>query len=241
MDNINEKIQKFVKKQIKKTKKSVPVPESKTHDELLSILKRVGGDSRITEKRYNELKEKDDPISLTFHRRFGCWNTPCEMVWGRDPNLKGSFLKDQCDETYLVTLINEYKIKDKSAYLEKRKKYPELFPSVSMIIKMFKNFGNLILAAEKFSLNEQLMKCLAIRIELGRCPTLIDYKDRGVNVDLLLRKYVTQREINKMVRLLEEGYEKSRRNSEQALESNGKVSEREKKKVFTSFPEQLHK
>ena len=58
MDNINEKIQKFVKKQIKKNKKVIVVPEAKSLDELLAILKRVGGDSRITESNTMSLKKK---------------------------------------------------------------------------------------------------------------------------------------------------------------------------------------
>jgi len=243
MDNINEKIQKFVKKENKKNKEKYGQPpkicETKTAEELIAILKRIGGEERLTEAKYRELRLEDDPNPLTYYRRFGSWNNACEMTWGKKPLTPKDILKEKSDESYLVNLINEFKINNKEKYILKRKEHPDIFPSIRIVEKLFKNFTNLFKAAEHFSLNDQLMLCLEIRLKLKKCPSLDDYKKEGVNVDLLLRKYFTQKKINSLVRLLEEAYERKRGSQSKDAEFNGTLSEREKKKEFKPFTEQL--
>jgi len=235
MDNINDKISRFVKSEIKRRKKKGKTYETKSDEELLQILKRVGGDVRISDKTYKNNRLVGDPNPLTYYRRFGSWKNACEMVWGKKKPSINEILLDKCDETYLIKLVNEFDIRDKKRYLSKRKDYPETFPSVSAVENLFKNFTNLFKAADLFSINEQLMLCLRLRIEMKKCPTVDDYKKAGINVKMLLRKFVTQKQINKMVRILEEAYETTRRDKVEDAEFDGKVLEREKKKEFASF------
>lgn len=235
MDDINKKIKRFVSSEIRKRKRKGRIYETKTDEELLEILKRVGGETRISDRQYKKNRGDGDPNPLTYYRRFGSWENACEMVWGKKKLSINEMLLDKCDETYLIKLVNEFNIRDKKKYLLKRKECPSTFPSVFTVENLFKNFTNLFKAADLFSINEQLMLCLKLRIEMGKCPTVEDYKKAGVNVDLLLRKYVTQKQINKMVRLLEEAYEAKRGNKIKDAEFDGKVLEREKKKEFAPF------
>lgn len=239
MDNINEKIKRFVKSEIKRRKRKGKIYETKTPEELLAVLRRIGGENRISEKQYRRDRQEGDPNPVTYYRRFGSWENACEMVWGKKKPSINEIVLSKCNEEYLVKLVNEFDIKDKKKYILKRKEHPELFPSVNAVESLFKNFSNLFNAAYLFSINEQLVLCLKLRLEMKKCPNLDDYKKAGINVNLLLRKYVTQRQINKMVRILEEAYETKRGNKIKDGEFDGKVLERTEKKEFAPFSEQL--
>lgn len=237
----NKQIRNFVKSQIRKNKKKRKPYDKKTPEELLKILKRVGGDTHISEYKYKELKNVDDPSPLTYYRRFGSWKNACEMIWGKkkiDPKV---IFNQKIDEKYLVKLILELDIKNQAEYIKRRKSNPDIVPSYRFVTKLFKNFINLKKATEKFSINEQLMRCLYVRLSMKKCPSLYDYRQAGINVDLLLKKYHLQSEINRLVRLLEVAYEKKRGNKVENVESDGKMLEREKEKIFIPFNEQLRK
>jgi hypothetical protein len=240
MDYINRKIKRFVRSEIKKRKRKGKIFEMKTPEELLGILKRIGGENRLSEKQYRDARGEGDPNPLTYYRRFGSWNNACEMVWGKKKLSINEILLSKCDEEYLVKLVNEFDVKDKNKYLLKRKEHPEIFPSRKVVESLFKNFTNLFNAAYLFSINEQLVLCLKLRLEMKRCPTMDDYKKAGINVNMLLRKYVTQKQVNKMVRILEEAYETKRGNQVKDVELDGKMLEREEKKEFAPFSDQLH-
>lgn len=237
--DINDQIKRFVKTEIKRRKKKGKVYETKTDEELLSILKRIGGEKRISESQYRKGRGDGDPNPLTYYRRFGSWENACEMVWGKKALSIDEMFSEKFDEEAMIRLVNEFNIKDKSTYLEKRKSNPQLIPSPNVVERLFKNFTNLFKAAEMFSINEQLMLCLKLRLEMKKCPTVEDYKRYGINVNLLLRKFITQKQINKMVRLLEEAYETKRGNQVKDVKLDGKMFKREEKKEFAPFSKQL--
>jgi len=232
-------IKKFVKRRINFQKKKNLPAKKLTIEELISVLRRVGGTNRISEKDYNKKRDKGDPNSLTFHRRFGSWNMACEVIWGKLPI---EMMPQEYDELYFVKLVNEYDIRSIQQYDEKRKKYPELFPSKKRVTNLFKNFTNLFAAAKKYSLDKQILECLKLKNRLGRFPTIQEYSLNGVNMTMLLSKYVTLANINKLIRLLEEGAknEIAKRNKIENAEYDGQTDKRSEKKMFKSFADQLH-
>ena len=94
-------IKKFVKRRINFQKKKNLPAKKLTIEELISVLRRVGGTNRISEKDYNKKRDKGDPNSLTFHRRFGSWNMACEVIWGKLPI---EMMPQEYDELYFVKL-----------------------------------------------------------------------------------------------------------------------------------------
>jgi len=228
-------VKKFVKKNIDKNKQKrvMKINRPFSDSELLDVIRRVGKGQPITESKYKKDKEEGDPSTTLFWKRFGSFNNAVEMIYGRQ-------MKDMdYDEVYFVNLIIESKVRNQKEYLEKREKLPELFPSVNVVEKLFKNFTNLFKAAEHFDIKNQLMKCLEVKLAIKKAPKIEDYRAAGVNVNILLRKFVLLSEINKRVKLLEEGYEVKRGNQLQTFEDDGKSIERETKRVFTPFSDEL--
>ena len=229
-----QRIQRFVKGKKKKEKRPVKINGPFSDTDLLKAIERVGKGKPISEPFYKDRKEDSDPSTTLFWNRFGSFNNAVEMIYGKQ-------MKDnlQYDELYFVKLIQESGIKSKKQYLEKREKFPDLFPAPALVLKLFGEFKTMFLAAENFDIRTQLLLCLQVKMQIGKPPKLEDYKKAGVNVQLLLRKFVLLSEINKRVRLLEEGYEIKRRNFTQTDEDVGKCIERETQKVFKPFSEQL--
>lgn len=231
----SKKIKKFVKERINARRKKRPVRRY-TDDQMFEALKRVGGGQRISENEYTKRRTEEDPTAANFYHRFGSFKVIADMVFG--PSSSVERIQD-IDEEYVVRLLNEFGVKTKEDYKKKADENPEIFPSEYRIMKMFKNYGNLFAAAYAWSINQQLLKCLEVRLTLRKSPTIEDYIDAGINMKLLLRKYVTVRNLNRFVRLLEESYEVTRRNSGKTTEHDGDVFEKQAKEVFKPFSGEL--
>ncbi|MCK9154683.1 MAG: hypothetical protein M0P12_01065 [Paludibacteraceae bacterium] len=228
-------VKKFVKKRIDKAKKKrvVKLNHPFSDLELLNVLRRVGDGHPISETKYKKDKKEGDPSTTLFWKRFGSFNNAVEMIYGKQ-------VKDsRYDEVYFINLIIESRIKNQNEYLKKHKEMPDIFPSIGSAIRLFKNFGNLLKAAEHFNIKNQLMRCLEVKLAIKRCPRIEDYRDAGINTVLLLSKFVLISEINKRVKLLEEGYEIQRGNKLQTFEDDREGIERETKRMFTSFSSEL--
>jgi len=231
-----DKIKRFVKRRINSNRKKRPVRRY-TDEQMFEALRRVGKGERISENGYTRQREKTDPTAACFYARFGSFKAISEMVFGKPPVT--SFFKEKVDEEYMVKLISDFGISTKEQYVSKNKENPEIFPSEYQVLKMFKNYGNLFAASKKWSIDRQLMLCLGVRLKLKKSPNIEEYRKEGINTEMLMRKYVTLKNLNRFVRLLEEAHEVSERNKDKTGTDDEKAIEREEKKVFRPFSEQL--
>lgn len=201
-----KKIKRFVAKRIDKNRKKGTNAKRYTEEQLFEAIRRVGKGQRLTGNQYQKRKNPDDPSIYAFHYRFGNFKNVIEMMYGKAP-LGETEVPFVIDELYLVKLVVEYDITNSKEYLEKRKSIPQIVPSDYHVEKLFKNWGNLFEAAKKYNIKSQLMKCLAVKKDMGRSPKWEDYSRAGVNVDLLKRKYYQLRFLNRRVKMLEEADE----------------------------------
>lgn len=230
-------IKKFIKKRINKNRVKRPCRRY-TDLELLESLKRVGNNQRISETEYLKAKSETDPSTTIFHKRFGSFNSAVEMLYG----LGEPKMPFEIDEIYMVKLMIEYGIKTKEAYLRKHEADPELFPSEYHVFKLFKNYGNLFEAAKRFSISEQVMRCLELKHNFGgKTPSWEDYSKHGINTALLKKAFVKISILHRKIRLLEEAYEARNRDQSETGENAGSSIEKHEKEMFEPFSRQLRK
>lgn len=235
MEEDIKRIQKFVRIRYNKERKKRVVPKYVDED-FFSAIKRIGKGERLSENNYTKLREKTDPTTPSFYNRFGSYKNAIEILFGVEPV---DIFKPVIDELYMVKVVNEYQIKTGAQYLQKRKQFPDIIPTEYYVIKLFKNYRTLFASANLYSVTLQLRKCLQVKINMSKSPDLSDYSKNGINVKLLIRQFRTLKNLNYKVRLLEEAYEISRRNRDQAEKHDQEAEEREDEKIFKSFSKQL--
>ena len=208
-------------------------------DEIVGWIRKVSDGSRLSREEYDRKRPRLSPCSKTILRRTRkTWTVLCDEIWGKskDPPVK----VPDVDEIYIIKVALEFGIKTESAWRSKRKEHPQIIPSHYYVRKMFGSFPALMKVAERYDIKRNLLRCLEVKIKIGRSPTMKDYEDFGVNVRYLKKKFINLSEINRKVRMLEEGFnEISKRDKEEGGGSRLKDVQREAERAFEPFSAQL--
>ena len=222
---------------VRSPKKPKRIPEEMTPEEVLGFFAKVSNGRRISRDEYDRLRPPMSPCAKTIIRTSGkSWGVLCDEMWGKNERPK----IEDVDEIYLIKVFLEFGIKTENEWKAKRKAYPHIVPSVYYIRTLFGEFVALRKVAEKYDIKRNLLKCLEVKLRLGRPPTMKDYEDEGVNVRYLKKKFLNLTEVNRKVRMLEEGFnEISRRDKKEGGQSCLKDVQREAERAFEPFSSQL--
>lgn len=216
--------------------------DAMTDQQMLDAMRRVGGGKYIPHRKYRELKSEDDPNDFSIYKRFGSWIAASILAFGYHPDVEGNKLKAVVDETYLVRMAHEFKIRTFVEYNKKRRKYPKYVPPRSAVLKYFKTFTIYFKAVRQYSYNEQMMKCMHLKRRLKKMPTPAQMRAEGINYNFLMSRFQTVyglRDRLNMLEAAEERYERSRGDQGEVAEPDGAVSEREEKETFKPFSDEL--
>jgi hypothetical protein len=169
----------------------------RTRDELVAYLKEKGF---RTVHSLDVGRVEGDPTRDDYIKEFGSWAEARDTAFGKADKLEVDF-------QYTLKAFVEFGLWNRSAYLEARKKRPDILPSLHQINRRWGRFGNLVACARRLSASESIISYLKLRRKSGVVPTIDECRAAGLDISKLMGIFGGKRELDDYVARMEGMYE----------------------------------
>lgn len=152
-----------------------------SRDELIGFLLKNQIKTEVDLKR----KRKDlDPFIKDYKKEFGSWLEAKKAAWG----LLDTSLIDYTTEQ-LIKLAIENNVKRAKQFQELHKKFPDIFPSIKRIYKIWGIWRNFIDSVEKMCDSIQVNKYMDLGRKLLRVPSRKEAEDANIYLDKMIKTW----------------------------------------------------
>lgn len=176
-----------------------------SEDELIDFLKRNG---IRTQSQLESFRRDGDPKRQDYEKVFKRWGVAQTKAFG-PPLAIASVMDTVPTAEYMVQCFLRYNLTTRALYKKKQKELPDLVPSVYWVNRIFGSYRKFKAKACEKDIGLTLFRALRLRRKLGRYPSMRDYESEGINMDVMLKWFVTKkswdRSLKDTVRRIEKG------------------------------------
>lgn len=182
--------EKKKKKFTRKGHRKLERPE-RTKEQLAEYLRKSGFRTR---DQLRAGRHEGDPTDDDYRQAYGTWTNAVKEVFNIKP----------VDREYVIKSVIEFNLWRRDDYRIARKNRPDIFPSERVVIESFGGWRALKKMAAAMSLRKTIDRYLALKIKLGKKPTIIDCEVEGVIIDAAIKVYGSKNEFDKFIESLED-------------------------------------
>lgn len=166
-----------------------------SRDELVDFLRRRGFRSK---RQLERERVPGEPRLYDYRKEFKTWECAKIAAFGPPEKPLAEF-----DARYMLKLIVEHGLWSAREYNRARKLRPDVLPSMSKVLREFRNWNNLKICARRSSAKVMFDEYLKLMRKLGRTPTSDECLRAGIALDKAMALFRGKREFDRFMRDLE--------------------------------------
>lgn len=170
--------------------------------EMLKILRDR---SVRSSRKWMKVRFPSDPTIYDFRKEFGSWRKAVKLAFREVDS------RIEMDAEYLVKLVIQFDLWTYDKYISVHKAQPEIVPSYEYLRKRWESYKSLVEFARRSALKSVVDRYFSLYRRLGKKPTMEQCRVDGVQLDEAIRLLGGRNNLNELIVMMEQLYEKQRR------------------------------